>query len=484
MSWGKIKRVFADSWRNRDALTNAKEKANDDVIEFLPAALEVMEKPPSPLGRMLGYSVMALFTITILWGIFGHVDIVSTAEGKIIPGGRVKEIQPLQIGVIKNIFVEEGQLVEKGQALIELDQTLTGADRNRLQNEMRFLANNLIRERILSKFFWIEEQLGVADFSLKEKFEQYVAQVENDEQVILTDKEKSLQWMMIKQRWQEYYSEQAIVKNQLQNRQLELESVRANVKKYQATIPLINKRVKALDTLNQDGLIAEAQLLELQEQQVTQKQNLVAETAKVEQIKAAIEEVKHNQIAQRNNARKLNLEQIENFNQQLQSKREEYNKALELYSKQVLYAPVKGRIKQLNIHTIGGVVEPAKTLMQIVPEEDYLEVEAILENKDIGFVNKGMAAEIKVHTFPFTKYGLVNAEVVDITADAIESEQQGLVYKVRLKMEQNQLYVNQKWVDLLPGMAVSAEMKTGKRRLIEFFLAPLLRYKEESVRER
>lgn len=136
------------------------------------------------------------------------------------------------------------------------------------------------------------------------------------------------------------------------------------------------------------------------------------------------------------------------------------------------------------MHTIGAVVTPAQTLMQIVPKEDFLEVEAVLENKDIGFVYKGLPAEIKVHTFPFTKYGVIDAEVMDVTADAVVDEIKGLVFKLRLRMQKDSMWVDQQTVKLMPGMAVSAEVKTGKRRIIEFVMAPLLRKVEESARER
>ena len=122
--------------------------------------------------------------------------------------------------------------------------------------------------------------------------------------------------------------------------------------------------------------------------------------------------------------------------------------------------------------------------MVIVPENDTLQVEAVLENKDIGFVYEGQSAEIKIHTFPFTKYGVIDARVINLSDNAIADEKRGLIYKMRLLMHKTEMLVNNKMVKLIPGMAVTAEIKTGQRRLIEYFLAPILRYKQESVRER
>ena len=163
---------------------------------------------------------------------------------------------------------------------------------------------------------------------------------------------------------------------------------------------------------------------------------------------------------------------------------EELKKAQDLNRKQTLTSPVDGIVQELAIHTVGGVVTPAQPLMKVVPENQVLEVEAWLENKDIGFVTAGQNAELKVHTFPFTKYGIIDGVVTNISPDATVDEQRGLIYKAHIKMDKNFLNVDGRNVDLVPGMGISAEVKTGKRLLIEYLIAPLMRYKSESVKER
>ena len=150
----------------------------------------------------------------------------------------------------------------------------------------------------------------------------------------------------------------------------------------------------------------------------------------------------------------------------------------------MLYAPVAGRVQELAVNTVGGVVTEAQQLMLVVPDEEQLEVVVFLENKDIGFVHEGMSSEIKIHTFPFTKYGVIDAEVTTVSDDATVDEQRGLIYRMQLRMAKNTLWVEGKEVKLQPGMAVTAEVQTGERRIMEFFLAPLLRAKSESIRER
>ena len=169
---------------------------------------------------------------------------------------------------------------------------------------------------------------------------------------------------------------------------------------------------------------------------------------------------------------------------QITALEEEVIKSRDLNAKQVIYAPVTGRVQELAVTTIGAVVSDAQKLMIIVPEENELEATVYIENKDIGFVEEGMQAEIKVHTFPFTKYGVIDAEVVNISNDATLDDQRGLIYGMQLKMKKNSLWVNGKEVRLMPGMGVTAEVKTGYRRVIEFFLSPLLRKGKEGLRER
>jgi hemolysin D len=149
-----------------------------------------------------------------------------------------------------------------------------------------------------------------------------------------------------------------------------------------------------------------------------------------------------------------------------------------------LTAPVAGSVQQLAVHTVGGVVTPAQALLVIVPGDNPLEIEAFVENKDIGFVRTGQTAEVKVETFPFTKYGTLPGKVVQVSSDAIQDEKRGLVYAARVKLDKATLDVDGKTVNLTPGMAVTVEIKTGKRRIIEYFLSPLMQYKAESLRER
>lgn len=224
--------------------------------------------------------------------------------------------------------------------------------------------------------------------------------------------------------------------------------------------------------------------LAVEQERIEQLQTLASYQAQHQQHLGAIETTRQQLKTLQAEVIGKSLSSLDEYQRQLQSSTQELAKATELSANQVLYAPVDGTVQQLGIHTIGGVVTEAKLLMKLAPHGDVLEVEATLENKDIGFVFEGQSTEIKVNTFSFTKYGIIDAEVVDVTADAMIDETKGVVYKLRLKLLKSEIQVDARKVSLLPGMTISAEVKTGERRVIEFIMVPILRKIKESARER
>ncbi|WP_422464024.1 HlyD family type I secretion periplasmic adaptor subunit, partial [Endozoicomonas sp. ALB115] len=182
--------------------------------------------------------------------------------------------------------------------------------------------------------------------------------------------------------------------------------------------------------------------------------------------------------------RRESLDQQEQLHRQLDTLEQERIKAEELHDQQQITSPIDGTVQQLQVHTIGGVVQPAQALMQIVPAEAKMEVEAWILNKDIGFVHEGQSAEVKIDTFNFTKYGLIDGMLTNVSNDAVPDEQLGLRYLANVQIEKDWMQVGSRQVNLSPGMSVAVEIKTGQRRLIEYFLSPLLKFKQESIRER
>ncbi|MCU7904905.1 MAG: HlyD family type I secretion periplasmic adaptor subunit [Candidatus Thiodiazotropha sp. (ex Epidulcina cf. delphinae)] len=469
--------VFKDAWQNRHKLGDNKQ--SQELAAFLPAALEIQETPPNPLTRWLAWSLLALVLIAIIWACFGQVNIVASAEGKIIPSSRVKQIQPLEKGVVKAILVNEGDYVTQGQALIELDTTLTAADKNRLQSELHTTTLNLAVNQAL---------LAQIETAAKKNAEKQPA-LRRDQLVLnlpasASAQETQLYQHLLWQQWQQYWSQYQFLQSSLRKTQAEQATSKEIISKLKQTLPIVTKRATTLENLHKKDFVSETDYLQAEQERIQNQQDLAAEKQRYQQHKAAESEVSeqiNTHIAQTSGTL---LAQIADQQRQIAALNEEFTKATDLNDKQILYAPVAGRVQELAINTVGGVVTEAQQLMLVIPDEEQLEVEVFLENKDIGFVHEEMPAEVKIHTFPFTKYGVIDAQVSNVSNDAIVDEQRGLIYSMQLRMAKNTIAVNGKDVNLMPGMAVTAEVKTGKRRIIEFFLAPLLRAKSESIRER
>jgi len=465
--------VFWDAWKNRHKMGD--DNHTRDLAAFLPAALEIQHAPANPLAKWLGRTLMVLFTLAVAWAFVGEVNIVASAEGKIIPSSRVKQIQPHEKAVVKAILVSEGQHVEKGQALIELDGALTRADEIRLKSELSGASISLaINTALLELFTLSESQQHILALS------NITVELANNASLQDNTFHKQLLW----QQWLQYQTQKQGLMNGHTKNEEEQASTHEILKKYQQTLPIIERRTENMYDLYQQGVVSEAEYLELQQQRIELTQDFAAEEHRLEQLKAAATEISEQLKTLAAQTQTETLTQITELRRQVASLEQELAKATDLHNKQILYAPVSGQVQELSVTTIGGVVTQAQELMLIVPDEEKLEVEVFLQNKDIGFVEEGMEAEIKIHTFPFTKYGLIEGEIISISDDATVDEERGLIYGMHIIMKASTIEVDKRIVKLMPGMEVTAEIKTGKRRILEFFMAPLLRYKEESIRER
>ena len=430
-------------------------------LQFLPAALEVQHSPPHPLARWLGIGIILFFSLAIAWGVFGKVDVVAMAEGKIIPSARIKEIQPLEKGIVKEILVREGQSVKAGDALIVLDGTSSSAARDRLANELQAMQDMLLLEQ------------------------SFLERLENTAEVTRSAMPE-LQEKLLEQQWQQYNARLAALRSQREHRIAEKQANSETIIKWQTTLPMISQRVNGLKQLAGKKLVAENQYLELEEIRITQQQELAAARARDAQLVAAIAECEQQIAALTAQTHAETLARIADAGRQRNSLHQQLKQAKDLDDRQVLYAPVSGQVQDLTMHTVGGVVLEAQLLMRIVPGDSPLEVEAWLPNQDIGFVQENDRAIIKVHTFPFTRYGTINATVTRISDDAVadNKDKNRLFFGMSLLLEKNTLPVDDREVRLAPGMQVTVEIMTGERRLVEYFLSPLQKHLQESGRER
>ena len=439
---------------------------NQDELQFLPAALEIQETPPSPIGRAITWSIVILFALAVLWACIGKVDIVATAQGKVVPSDRTKLIQPLEIGTVSAIHVQEGQHVKKGDPLIDLDTTNTQADATRLGNEHNTAQAELARAT-----------------ALVSAMQTQTAPNAHWPNAISADILKPQQQLLTSQ-WQQHQSRLSALDSEQTRRQAEHAGTEEQIKKLTATLPLVTERAEALKTLADKQLAPRHTYLELEQQRIEQTQDLAVQQQRRQELIANLAQLKEQRKAEASDALNKALADLTDAKRRGQGLNQESIKADQRNQLQRLTAPVDGTVQQLAIHTIGGVVTPAQQLMVIVPQEENIEVEAVIANKDIGFVHEGQPAEVKIDAFPFTKYGTIDAQLISISSDAIQDEKLGLLFTATVLLKQSTMRIEDKIIHLSPGMTVTVEVKTGKRRLIEYVMSPLMQHVSESGRER
>lgn len=431
-------------------------KSKDDRHEFKPLLVEIEERPLNPLGRAVFWIVVSAILFTGLWMFFGQVDVVVTARGKVIPSGEVKIIQPLNAGVVRSILIQAGDYVKKGQLLLEIDPSDVDPELASLRADLNQVELVIVRIDMLLKNqpFVVQEQ----------RYDSEVLRVQQE--IYLAEQQRLHQQIQIKREILHQLDEQlAAEENGAQQAEymvVMLEDKRARLEKVRDII----SRDEYENTQNETQRYRaelESSRHRSAELQARKKQTL-QETASVK------EEFRNRLLA----------ELAENKQWQLYLQAQIEQKEF-LSSRQQITAPVDGYVSRLLFHTIGGVVTPAEKLAFIVPQNSPLLIKARLLSKDAGFVAENMPATIKLDTFNFQKYGTINGKVVQVGKDSIDDEQLGLVYEIYITPEQNTLVVDGVVTPITAGMSVSTEVKVGKRRIIEFFIYPLIKYLDEGI---
>lgn len=463
----RYKRVFEAAWKARHQLSPTPRGPLER--EFLPAALELQDTPPSPLPRVLTWVLIAAFAIALAWSILGHLDTVASAPGKIIPSTRAQVIQPIETAAVRRIHVTDGQTVRTGDLLVELDATAAGAED--AQAREAWATARLKAERTRSLLASLERNAGTRLPTLPELAD------------IPTGRHMAEAQLLARQ-FDEYRTRQQAFEGEIARAQAEHTATRELVAKLEATLPIARRREADYKNLAARAFVSQHGHLEQEQARIEIERDLAYQRAKLAELAQTIVQARANRSAWQAEFLRGITAELTEAEQQAAGLQAEVAKTENKSRLMRLTAPVDGIVQQLVIHTEGGVVTPAQQLMVVVPHDYSAAVEAVLENKDVGFVKQGQRAEIKIETFPFTRYGTIPAEVSFISNDAVADEQRGLVFPVRLKLERSTLQVDERTVNLAAGMAVTVEIKTGHRRVIEYFLSPVLKTINESLRER
>lgn len=436
---------------------------NEHEKEFLPAVLEVTETPPSHAARLLSYAIMAIFVIALLWAVFGKIDIIATSVGKLMPAANIKTIQTLTDSEIEEIYVVEGQYVKEGQELIKFNQTEVTANINRIKNEMKALEIAVARLQALLT------DNPEANFNYDENIDEYLVKMHKN---LLTSQVN------------EKKAQIEVLNGQIAMALKEKDTIDADLARIERLLPSVEERIEKKRVLVEKNLLARLTFLEQEEELINLQEQRNVQTKKMAQNEENIEFLKKELRQYLAEYDKNIIQELTQNREQLASYQQELIKYEEALKRTIVKAPLAGYVQQLVYHTKGGVVEGAKPIMNIVPEDYMLEADVKILNKDIGFVRAAQEVEIKIDSFPFTKYGTIKGEVRHISGDAIQDEKLGLIYDARLTLHDNKIKADRRLVQLKPGMSITAEIKTGKRRVIEYLLSPVMKYMDESLRER
>ncbi len=454
----------------------------NDEREFLPAALEVVETPPSPTGRALGLVIILFFLTAVLWSVFGKVDVLATAPGRLIPAGDVKTIQPLDPGVVRAIHVQDGDHVKAGQLLIELDPTQAGADTVRIAHDLAQARLDVARLTALTDAF----EHGHAP--------QFATPADVPADMVGQAREA------MRAQYDQQSAKLADLGQQISQKGDEAAEVGAEVDKINSQIPMLADKERIHRELTQQGfgtslsyLDAQQQLAEARHEVGVQKQR----GAQAVDARGAL--VKQRDAARAQYGADL-FTDLRKAEEQQNELSQELIKAQNKSSGASLRAPIDGVVDQLAVHTLGGVVTPAQHLMIVVPDSRNLMIEAQLANRDVGFVHAGQAVKVKIETFNFTRYGLVDGQVVGVSKDVVVQDEQrqpggpdaaggdtrrpSATYVARIALDRTSMMIDGRNEPLQPGMAITAEIKTGNRSIINYLLSPIARHTQESLHER
>jgi hemolysin D len=461
--WRRYGEVLRAAWAERNAQSPPPREAHEAA--FLPAHLELMETPLHPAPRWTMRVIAVLVVVVLLIAIIGQLDIVVTASGELIPDSNVKVVQPAVTGVVRAIRVHDGQQVQAGQPLIELDTQQAAADASTARDHRIRAALAMARAQSLLQ--------GVASGRLPPLSEVADASALDHQQA--SD--------LAEQTWQAYVDKRQDARAELAAREADLASTQQEIAKLGATAPLARQEADAYRALVANKDVAQMDYLEREQTAQNQSHELDAQRSHAAQLQATINQQKADLAEITSGFLRDQQLELDKQTQDYVSSRNEELKTTTRQSLLTLKAPVSGTVQQLAVHTLGGVVTTAQSLMEIVPD-DTLMAKVTIENHDMGFVHEGQTVVVKIAAFPYTRYGYLTGTVAELSNDAAQDKKRGSVFVAYVHLPSDRMWIDSRWVALTPGMAVNAEITTGRRRVIGYFLGPLVQNVQESLHER
>lgn len=431
--------------------------------EFLPPVLEIMETPPSPTLRWTYWLIILFLALASLWAYVGTIDIVVVARGKMVPDGQLKVVQAADAGRVAEISVKNGDLVAAGDHLLALDREDQSGNLEALERALaQHRADELMHAALLTSD-------PAAAF---------------DGQAIAEPELRRATQQLLIERYASHQSELRQLGEAQQSLRSEQSTVRIQMAQLEQTIPLLKQQMLSSGTLGDEGNTSQSAILQLRSDFVAKQAEQEAAKERLNQIERQIAQVGAQRDALVGQFRAGAAEAQRLASSQIAQLEFDIREQERLAARKILSAPVAGYVHDLEVHTVGAVVTAGQQLLSIIPTDLPLIAEIAIENKDIGFASEGDPAELKLDAFPFTRYGVLQGTLTSIGRSTEEVDGQGAVFKATVELSQQEMTAGETTVPLTPGMTLSADIKTGERRIAEYFLSPLLRYRDEVLRER
>lgn len=433
------------------------------VNPFSSPAMAVQLMPPGVVVRMVSLSICAMVALALGFAYVAKMDIVVSVQGKVIPSGKSKVVQPLEPGIVRAVLVRDGQRVKAGDVLVELDPTSTGADRDRLQRDGWEAQAEVLRS---------SAQLSGAG-SLNAPPDMPAEVVAN-------------QTATLQARLSEQRAKLAGLDADMGKRRADADAIQSNLAQLRASLPLVRQKHQMREDMAKTGHLAQSSVLETQLELMNAEKEIAVQANRLKESQAGYQTVVQQRLQAVAEFKARSSNELADAVKRQNAAEQELVKANQRWTQQTLHAPIDGVVQQLAVTTVGGVVTAAQPLLTLVPEQSILEIEAQVMNRDIGHLQVGQRVINKIETYDFTRYGFLDGEVLWVGTDAVQDQKLGLVYPVRIRLNQTRTpsAVNGRYGEVTAGMNVTADIRTDERRMIEYLLAPMLRYQQEALRER
>lgn len=445
----------------RRYLGSLKQRRQD--LDFMPEVEGTLLEDSPRLARLTVWTVACLLLAALLWANFAQLEEVTRGEGKAIPAGKVQTIQNLEGGIVSEIFIREGQLVDKGDVLLRLDDTRFRSNKGEAEAD---------RMALLARVERLTAEAEGKPLQISSAISSQAPRLAEDEMALYTSRQRRLK------------SEQDVLGEQLRQKQQELAEFRSKQAQYSSSLALIQQELNMSQPLVASGAISQVEILRLRRSAVEMRGSMDATRLAIPRAESAIKEIERrieeSELAFRSDA----FKELNDARTELQKITATSVAIEDRVSRTTVVSPVRGIIKQMKVNTIGGVVQPGSDLLEIVPLEDNLLIEARIRPQDVAFLHPGQNAMVKFSAYDYTIYGGLKAKLELISADTITDEKGNSFYLIQVRTDKSHLGSAEHPLLIIPGMVATVDIITGEKSVLDYLLKPVLKARSEAMRER